>query len=61
VIERFHASGANSLRSFVNYDFVTGMPFKVLVASAIGAVTGSVGGLVAIVGRRALSAVSVSE
>lgn len=49
------------MRSFVNYDFVTGMPFKVLVASAIGAVTGSVGGLVAIVGRRALSAVSVSE
>src|SRR6185312_17008505 len=40
VTVRFPASGFRSLRAYVNYEGVTGAPFKLLVASTIGAVTG---------------------
>jgi hypothetical protein len=45
VTVRFPASGFRSLRAFVNYEGVTGAPFKLLVASIIGTVTGLLGGL----------------
>ena len=44
VTVRFPASGFGSLRAYVNYEGVTGAPFKLLVATIIGAVTGLVGG-----------------
>lgn len=49
---RFQASGFDSLRTYVNYEYVKGAPFKILVASAIGAVTGLVGGLFGSLGGR---------
>jgi hypothetical protein len=52
MIVRFHASGFDSMRAFVNYDFVTGIPLKIVVASMIGAGTGFIGGFCAIVDRR---------
>lgn len=42
---RFHTSGYESLRTFINVEYVTGAPFKILVAAAIGAGTGGIGGL----------------
>ena len=44
---RFHASGFDSLRTFVNVNYLKGAPFKIAVASAIGALMGVVGGFVA--------------
>jgi len=44
---RFHASGFDSLRTFVNVNYLKGAPFKIAVASAIGALMGGVGGFVA--------------
>jgi len=42
---RFQASGFESLRVYANYVYVTASPFKILVASLIGTVTGLVGGV----------------
>ena len=42
---RFQNSGYKSLRWYVNYVGLTGAPFKILVASIIGAGTGLVGGV----------------
>ena len=44
LVARFRASGSPSLRAYVNYVYLTGAPFKVLVASAIGGSVGFVGG-----------------
>ena len=49
---RFHASGSESLRAFVNYDYVKGAPLKIGVASLIGAVSGMIGGLAASISHR---------
>jgi hypothetical protein len=43
---RFSASGSDSLRLFVNVDYLKGAPFKIGVATAIGAVMGLVGGTI---------------
>ena len=43
---RFQASGFDSLRTFVNVDYITGAPLKMAVASSIGAFMGVVGGIV---------------
>ena len=51
LIVRFHASGFESLRAYANYEYATGAPFKILVASIIGAGTGLVGGFLGSVGR----------
>ena len=40
---RFRASDVDSLRLFVNLDYVKGAPFKIGVATAIGAVMGTIG------------------
>jgi hypothetical protein len=50
--ERFQAGGFRTLRGFVNYEYATGAPFKILVASMIGAATGLVGGLLGCLGHR---------
>src|SRR5262249_36957124 len=46
LMARFQASGFESLRVYANYEYVTGAPFKILVASIIGAGTGLLGALV---------------
>ena len=46
MMQRFRASEFNSLRLFVNVDYLKGAPFKVGVASVIGAVMGLVGGTI---------------
>lgn len=53
LVRRFQASGFESLRTYANYTYMTGAPFKILVASTIGAATGLVGGCFgSFVGRR---------
>ena len=52
LMARFQASGFESLRVYANYVYVTGSPFKILVASIIGAGTGLVGGFFGSLGRR---------
>ena len=42
---RFQASGSDSLRTFVNVNYIKGAPFKIAVASGIGAYMGVVGGI----------------
>jgi hypothetical protein len=42
---RFQASGFDSLRAFVNVDYIKGAPLKIGVASAIGAFMGVLGGI----------------
>lgn len=44
LIARFNASGFENLRTYVNYEYLKGAPFKILVASTIGAVFGFLGG-----------------
>ena len=46
MMRRFQASNFNSLRLFVNVDYIKGAPFKLGVACVIGAFMGSIGGLV---------------
>jgi len=52
LVRRFHASGSSSLRALVNYDYRKGTPLKIGVASAIGAGTGLLGGLAALLSLR---------
>ena len=52
LIARFQDSGFESLRAYVNYVGVIGAPFKILVASIIGAGTGLIGGFFGSLGRR---------
>jgi hypothetical protein len=44
MMQRFPVSEFSSLRLFVNMDYLRGAPFKISVASAIGALMGLVGG-----------------
>jgi hypothetical protein len=41
---RFRTSGSESLRLFVNLDYIKGTPFKIGVATAFGAALGTLGG-----------------
>jgi hypothetical protein len=52
LLVRFQASGFESLRVYANYEYVIGAPFKIVVASIIGAGTGLVGGFFGSLGRR---------
>lgn len=45
--QRFRVSEVDSLRVFVNVEYLKGAPFKIGVASVIGAVMGLVGGAIA--------------
>jgi hypothetical protein len=46
LVARFEESGFDSFRLYVNYVYLTGTPFKLAVATAIGGAAGLVGGLV---------------
>ena len=46
MMQRFRASEFDSLRLFVNVDYLKGAPFKVGVASVLGALMGLVGGTI---------------
>jgi hypothetical protein len=52
LLVRFQASGFKSLWVYANYEYLTGSPFKILVATIIGVVTGLIGGLFGWLGRR---------
>jgi hypothetical protein len=52
LMQRFQASGFASLRVYVNYEYLTGAPFKLFAASMIGAGCGLIGGLFGSFGRR---------
>jgi hypothetical protein len=43
IVMRFHASDFDSLRLFVNLDYLKGAPFKLGVSAVIGAVMGAIG------------------
>jgi hypothetical protein len=53
LMRRFQASGSESLRTFIDYNYVTQAPFKILVATTIGAATGVIGGIMGHLSRRA--------
>ena len=44
MMRRFRASDFDSLRAFVNLEYLKGAPLKIGVASAVGAVMGAIGG-----------------
>ena len=46
MVRRFRASGSDSLRVFVNVEYLKGAPFKIGVASVIGTILGLVGGTI---------------
>jgi hypothetical protein len=52
LVAKFQSSGDESLRWYVNYVGLVGAPFKILVASIIGAATGLIGGVLGSLGRR---------
>ena len=52
LLVRFQASSFKSLRMYANYEYITGSPFKILVATMIGVVTGSIGGFFGWIVRR---------
>jgi hypothetical protein len=45
MMNRFRASGFDSLRLFVNVDYTEGIPLKLFVSCAIGVMMGAVGGI----------------
>jgi hypothetical protein len=47
MMQRFRASDFDSLRVFVNMEYLKGAPFKIGVASVVGAAMGLVGGTIA--------------
>ena len=52
LMARFRGSGFESLRVFANYVYLTAAPFKIMVATLIGAVVGLLGGSLGCLGRR---------
>jgi len=46
MMSRFRASGVESLRLFVNVDYVEGIPLKLAVSCVIGLMMGGAGGIV---------------
>ena len=44
LMSRYPSSGFASLRAYANYVYLTGAPFKLLVATSIGALCGAIGG-----------------
>jgi hypothetical protein len=52
MVMRFRDSGSDSLRAFVNLDYIKGTPLKIGVASVIGAGMGAIGGSLGRLKRR---------
>jgi hypothetical protein len=57
LVARFESSGFSSLRAYVNYIYLTGAPFKIFVATSIGALFGFLGGCTSVAFRRSTPAV----
>ena len=57
LVARFESSGFSSLRTYVNYIYLTGAPFKIFVAASIGAVFGFLGGCTSLALRRRTPAI----
>jgi hypothetical protein len=53
MVLNFESSGFKSFRTYANYVYVKGSPFKIFAASLIGAVMGLIGGLFGYFGGRA--------
>jgi hypothetical protein len=51
LMAQFQTSGFDSLRQYANYAYMTGAPFKILIASLVGAGCGFVGGCIGALGR----------
>jgi hypothetical protein len=49
---RFRASDVESLRLFINLDYIKGAPVKLGVSCTIGAVMGSIGGSIGVLSQR---------
>jgi len=60
MMTRFRASGIDSLRLFVNLDYLTGAPFKLAVSCAIGAVMGTLGGVVGQLTHRRIGRITLT-
>jgi hypothetical protein len=58
LMEKYSASGFHSLRAYANYAYLTGAPFKIFVATMIGAGMGLIGALVGSFFSRALKPVA---
>jgi hypothetical protein len=57
IMNRFRASDVESLRLFINLDYIKGAPLKLGVSSTIGAVMGCIGGLIGVLlPRRTIAA-----
>jgi hypothetical protein len=53
LMARYYANGSDNFRSFVNYEYLAGAPFALLVPTIVGVLTGMIGGLGAMAaGRR---------
>jgi hypothetical protein len=52
MMARFQTTGTGSLRLFVNLDYLKGTPFKIAVATMIGAAMGTLGGSIGKLSRR---------
>jgi len=46
MVANYPGSGFKSFRAYANYVYLTGAPFKIAVASTIGALRGLIGGVV---------------
>ena len=57
LVARFESSGFSSLRAYVNYIYLTGAPFKIFVATSIGALFGFLGGCTSLAFRRRTPAI----
>lgn len=53
---RFQSSNADSLRLFVNIDYVMGAPLKLGVSCTVGAIMGAIGGLTGVMAHRRTTA-----
>jgi hypothetical protein len=60
MMTRFRESGVDNLRLFVNLDYLTGAPLKLGVSCAIGAVMGTIGGLLGQMTHRRLTRINAT-
>jgi hypothetical protein len=55
LMSRFPASGFTSLRTYINYHYLSEAPFKIMVASTIGLVMGVIGATIGYAVRKAIN------
>ena len=47
LVDRFHGSGFDSFRMYINWHYITQAPMKIMVATLIGTGVGAIGGVLA--------------